>query len=63
MKKFTSGFHSKKADMMEGFGERLKRACDSKFLSKQADDEAIGNDIQVGIFIKYHKCLLISIIF
>ena len=36
------------ADMMEGFGDRLKRACDSKFLTQQAEDEAIGNDIQVS---------------
>ena len=35
--------------MMEGFGERLKRAADSKFLTKVEDEGApvVGNDITV----------------
>ena len=38
------------ADMMEGFGERMKRAADSKFLAKKDIEPgyAVGNDIATG---------------
>ena len=40
------------ADMMEGFGERMKRAADSKFLAKKDIEPgyAVGNDIATGKF-------------
>ena len=36
--------------MMEGFGERMKRAADSKFLAKKDIEPgyAVGNDIATG---------------
>ena len=41
------------ADMMEGFGERMKRAADSKFLAKKDIEPgyAVGNDIATGKYI------------
>jgi len=39
------------ADMMEGFGERMKRAADSKFLAKKDIEPgyAVGNDIATDL--------------
>ena len=39
--------------MMEGFGERMKRAADSKFLAKKDIEPgyAVGNDIATGKYI------------
>ena len=44
------------ADMMEGFGERMKKAADSKFLVKQGIEpgEAVGNDIATDLSMDEH---------